>query len=89
MRATIELSLEELDSALVARLRSLFGHQNVRLTLTATEADDNAHLLSTGANRAHLQRSLGEVAQGKVVAFEASEFFRAYQAKLANADDPV
>ncbi|MCU0351166.1 MAG: hypothetical protein MUF43_10120 [Flavobacterium sp.] len=89
MRTTFELSIEELDIDFLNQLRMLFEKKKVRLTVIADEIDERDYLFSSEVNKMLLQKSLHEVETGKVVSFEAEEFFQTYQSKIVNANHAI
>ncbi len=89
MRTTFELSIDELDMDFLNQLKTLFQKKKIKLTVIADEIDETDYLLSSEVNKTLLQKSLHEVEIGKVISFEADEFFQTYQNKITNADHSI
>ncbi|MBS3742557.1 MAG: hypothetical protein KGY69_18365 [Bacteroidales bacterium] len=70
MRATFEISAEELDDQLLHQIKKMFKGKQVTITIS-TETDDTTYLLSDPANKKHL---LDSIASEPKVSFTADEF---------------
>jgi len=70
MRATFEISAEELDDQLLNQIKKMFKGKQVTITIS-TETDDTTYLLSDPANKKHLMDS---IASEPEVSFTADEF---------------
>jgi hypothetical protein len=66
MQTSYRLSVAELDERFLRSVRALFGSAEEQLQITiSNERDDTRYLLSSEANRKHLEEALADVNAGR------------------------
>ena len=70
MRATFEITAEELDEQFLHQIKKMFEGKEVTITIT-TETDDTTYLLADPENKKHLMDSIASEPQ---ISFTADEF---------------
>jgi len=71
MEAVFKLNTRELDASFITSLKDAYPDQNVEITVR--EQDETEYLLSSPANREHLEKSIREIEQGKIITFATLE----------------
>jgi DNA invertase Pin-like site-specific DNA recombinase len=72
MTTTFRLNEKELSEKIIKAIRSAFKNKDILITISDV-ADETDYLLSTDANRKHLQRSMEDIQSGKGVTFTLNE----------------
>jgi len=73
MITTYQMDVNELTVEVVNSIKAAF--KNKTINITVTEAfDETEYLLASKANREHLEKSIQEAEEGKVVVFTLEEF---------------
>jgi hypothetical protein len=70
---SFHLKAEELDEKFLKTVRVLFKKKNISITIEE-EMDETAHLLSTEANRRHLEAAIKNVKQGKITKVDIDKY---------------
>jgi len=83
MKATFNISAEELDEQLLHHIKKLFEGKSVTITVT-TEMDDTAYLTADPANKEHLMESIASEPQ---VSFTAKEFEKKAEELLSKSGE--
>ncbi len=73
MITSFHLKAEELDEKFLKTVRVLFKKKNISITIEE-EMDETAHLLSTEANRRHLEAAIKNVKQGKITKVDIDKY---------------
>jgi antitoxin YefM len=73
MITSFHLKAEELDEKFLKTVRALFKKKNISITIEE-EMDETAHLLSTEANRRHLEAAIKNVKQGKITKVDIDKY---------------
>jgi hypothetical protein len=73
MITSFHLKAEELDEKFLKTVRALFKKKNISNTIEE-EMDETAHLLSTEANRRHLEAAIKNVKQGKITKVDIDKY---------------
>jgi hypothetical protein len=63
MSTTFRLNADELESSFVEKIKLLFAHKDIAVTIY--EEDETDYLSSTQANREHLDRSIVDIREGR------------------------
>ena len=71
METTYRLNTSELGTSFINSLKTAFPDQNVEILVR--EQDETEYLLSSPANREHLEKAIENVKQGKIITFETLE----------------
>ena len=71
METTYRLNTNELGISFINSLKNAYPDQNVEIFVR--EQGETEYLLSSPANREHLEKSIREVEQGKVITFATLE----------------
>jgi len=71
MVTTYKLNTRDLESTFIDSIRTTYPDQVVEIQVR--EQDETEYLLSTPANREHLEKVLKEAEEGKLVIFETIE----------------
>ena len=71
MEAVYKLNTRELENSFITSLKEAYPDQNI--TITVREQDETEYLLSSPANREHLEKSIREIEQGKIITFATLE----------------
>ena len=67
MEATFRLTIDQLDDALVKKIKSIFNKDSLIELHISDEFDETAYLLSTAANRQEIFESLDQLKRGEFV----------------------
>jgi hypothetical protein len=73
METTYRLNTRELGSSFINSLKHAYPDQNVEILVR--EQDETEYLLSSPANREHLEKSSQEVERGKIISFTAGRYY--------------
>ncbi|MCX5815351.1 MAG: hypothetical protein WCQ90_06840 [Deltaproteobacteria bacterium] len=73
IRASFVVKLNDLDSSLIEKLRSVFKNDNVVEINISDSLDETEYLMSTPANRESLERSLEQLKRREFVSISAGE----------------
>ena len=71
MTTTYKLDTSELESAFIDTIRYTYPNQMVEIEIR--EQDATEYLMSSPANREHLEKAIKNAAEGKVITFETPE----------------
>ena len=71
METTYRLNTSELGISFINSVKNAYPDQNVKIFVR--EQDETEYLLSSPANREHLEKAIENVKQGKVITFENAE----------------
>ena len=63
--ATFRLSSDELDAGFLDKVKSLFSHREVEITVRESEIDETDYLLSNPGTRERLLESVANIREGK------------------------
>ena len=77
MTTTYHLNVNELTIELLNSIKSAFKDKTIEITVTEA-LDETEYLLSSKANREHLERSIKQAEEGDVVVFTVEEFQNKY-----------
>jgi hypothetical protein len=66
MTTTFQLSANELNNDFLKRIKTLFKDKRIAITIEE-DIDETEYLLSTAANRKHLEEAIANVEAGNVV----------------------
>ncbi len=77
MTATYQMDVDELILELISSIKSVF--KNKTINITVTEAfDETEYLLSSPANKAHLEKSIKDIADGKGIIMSVEELYKKF-----------
>ena len=71
MVTTYKLNTRELERTFIDSIRTTYPDQVVEIQVR--EQDETEYLLSTPANREHLEKAIKNIEQGKITSFETLE----------------
>jgi hypothetical protein len=71
MEALYRLNTKELGSDFINSVRSAYPNQ--RIEIMVRTQDETEYLLSSHANKEHLEAAIKNAAQGKIISFETIE----------------
>jgi len=77
MITTYQMDVNELTIEVMNSIKSAFKGKTINITVSEA-FDETEYLLSTPANRDHLERSMKQAEEGKVVVFTLAEFQKQY-----------
>jgi len=78
MTTTYRLDVNELSLELINSIKAAFKDKTT-IEITVSEAmDETDYLLSSPANKAHLEKSIKELQEGKGIEFTVEEFQKKY-----------
>jgi len=71
METTYKLNAKDLSSGFVASVQSIYLDRDIEITVreSTDSLDETEYLFKSPANREHLDKSIKEIEQGKVVSF--------------------
>jgi antitoxin YefM len=72
MTTDFSLNTDELGPSFIDRLKSLFPHKNIAITVT--ELDETAYLLTPNADRDRLLASLEQARTGQTIIVDPKDF---------------
>ena len=73
IRASFVVKLNDLDSSLIEKLRSVFKNDNVVEINISDSLDETEYLMSTPANRESLEKSLEQLKRRELISISADE----------------
>ncbi len=77
MTATYQMDVDELILELISSIKSVF--KNKTINITVTEAfDETEYLLSSPANKAHLEKSIKDIVDGKGIIMSVEELYKKF-----------
>ena len=71
------MDVNELTVEVINSIKSAFKGKTINITISEA-FDETEYLLSTPANKEHLERSIMQAEEGKVVVFTLDEFQKQY-----------
>jgi len=71
METIYRLNTRELNSDFINSIKDAYPDQNIEIMVR--EQDETEYLLSSPANREHLDKSIKELEEGKIITFETVE----------------
>ncbi|MDR0472388.1 MAG: hypothetical protein LBH43_01775 [Treponema sp.] len=71
METTYRLNTRELGSSFINSIKNAYPDQDIEILVR--EQDETEYLLSSLANREHLEKAIREVEQGKIITFASME----------------
>lgn len=75
MVATYHLNANDISIELLHSIQAAFKDKTIDIVVSQAEPiDDTEYLLSSHANRAHLERAMKELDEGKGITFTLEEF---------------
>ena len=77
MTTTYHLNVNELSMELINSIKAAFKDKIIEITV-AEALDETEYLLSSKANREHLERSMKELEEGKGIVFTVEELQNKY-----------
>ena len=77
MTTTYHLNVNELSMELINSIKAAFKDKTIEITV-AEALDETEYLLSSKANREHLERSMKELEEGKGIVFTVEELQNTY-----------
>jgi hypothetical protein len=77
MTTIFRLNEKEFTDDVVNTIRAAFKNKEIEITISDV-FDGTEYLLSTEANRKHLQRSMNDIAEGKGISFTLNELQEKY-----------
>lgn len=77
MVTTYQMDVNELSVELLNSIKAAFKNKTISITVSEV-FDETEYLLSTKANREHLEKSFKEAEEGKTVEFTLNEFQSKY-----------
>ena len=77
MIATFKLNVDELSAELLNSIKAAFKNKTIEITVSEA-SDETSFLLASAANAAHLNKSIQQGEEGKVVVFTIDEFQKQY-----------
>jgi hypothetical protein len=72
MITTYQMDVNELSVEVINSIKAAFKNKTINITVSEA-MDETDYLLSSPANKAHLQRSITELEEGKGVVFTIEE----------------
>jgi antitoxin YefM len=81
MEALYRLNAKELGNDFINSVRSAYPNQRIEIIVRAQ--DETEYLLSSPANKEHLETAIKNAAQGKIISFETIEQAALCAMKLA------
>jgi hypothetical protein len=73
IRATFKLRLDEIDTTLLQKIKSIFGERQIVEVNISDDTEETDYLLSTEANRESLLRSLEQLQRKDFVSVGVSD----------------
>ncbi len=77
MITTYQMDVNELTIEVMNSIKSAFKGKTINITVSEA-FDETEYLLSSPANKEHLERSVKQAGEGKVVVFTLDEFQKQY-----------
>ena len=77
MITTYQIDVNELTIEVLNSIKSAFKGKTINITVSEA-FDETEYLLSTPANKEHLEHSIKQAEEGKVVIFTLEEFQKQY-----------
>lgn len=77
MTTTFRLNESEFTEEIIKVIRHAFKNKNIEITVSDV-LDETEYLLSTEANRKHLQKSIEDIEVGKGITFTLNELQEKY-----------
>jgi antitoxin YefM len=71
MEAVFRLNTSELGVSFINSIKDAYPDRDIEITVR--EQDETEYLLSSPANREHLEKAIEDVKQGKTITFETIE----------------
>ena len=80
MKTSFRLNEKELTDDIINVIRTAFKNKEIEITVTDL-LDEIEYLLSTDANKKHLQKSIADIENGEGTTFTLNELQEKYAAK--------
>ncbi len=77
MITTYQMDVNELSIEVLNAIKTAFKNKTINITVSEV-FDETEYLLASKENKAHLEKSIKEAEEGKVVAFTVEEFKNKY-----------
>ena len=77
MTTSFRLNANELTADLLKAIRLAFKNKNIEIIISET-VDETDYLLSSPANKKHLEQSISEIQSGRNVTMSVSDFLEKY-----------
>lgn len=77
MITTYQMDVNELSMEVLNAIKTAFKNKTINITISEV-FDETEYLLSSKENKAHLEKSIKEAEEGKVVVFTVEEFQKQY-----------
>ena len=73
MYTTLQANIDELDNSFLQKIKELFQHKKVTITISSELDDDTEYLLSNPANKQRLMESIEQAKNGKTVSMNLDD----------------
>jgi antitoxin YefM len=80
MKTSFRLNEKELTDDIINIIRTAFKNKEIEITVSDF-LDETAYLLSTDANKKHLQKSMADIENGEGITFTLNELEEKYAIK--------
>ncbi len=73
MYTTLQANIDELDNSFLQKIKELFKHKKVTITISSELDDDTEYLLSNPANKQRLMESIEQAKNGKTISMNLDD----------------